>query len=116
MLEAARVQAQKQEPLGFGYWAVEVARDGRYRVTMQFDPPPVLDAVAPWRLPLKTGEAFLRVGSIELSKLIPDGAASVAFDVNLHAGQQFLSASLTGQREDGIEVSPFFVEVERLET
>ena len=83
---------------------------------MQFDPPPVLDAVSPWRLPLTAGEAFLRIGSVELSKLIPEGEASVAFDVSLHTGQYFLNASLTGQRENGIEVSPFYVEVECLET
>ncbi|MGH7995206.1 MAG: arylsulfatase [Opitutaceae bacterium] len=113
-LRDAHAQAEKREPHGFGYWAVEVARGGRYRITMQFVPPPVLDAVCPWQFPLKKGEAFLRIGDLAVDRLIPEGAGSVVFDVELGPGRHFLDASFTGQREIPIEVSPFFVNVECL--
>ncbi|MGH9468993.1 MAG: arylsulfatase [Terriglobia bacterium] len=115
-LEAARVQAAKKQPLGFGYWAVDVARAGRYRITIQFELPRVLDAACPWRLPLKAGEAFLRIGDVEASQLIPGGATSVTFEVTVRPGKHFLNASLTGQREAGVEVSPFFVTCEYIES
>lgn len=115
MLQSARAQAEKKQPLGFGYWAVNVVRSGRYRITMQFEVPQVLDAACPWRFPLKKGEAFLRIGDVEASQLIPEGATEITFNVTLRPGEQFLNASLTGQREEGIEVSPFFVVVECLE-
>lgn len=114
-LEAARAQAEKKEPHGFGYWAVEVVRGGRYTFTMQFEPVTVLDDVCAWRFPLKTGEAFLSIGELETSRLISEGDASVIFDVQLHPGKFFLNASFTGQRSDDAEVSPFFVVVECLE-
>jgi arylsulfatase A len=115
-LEAAQIQAQKKQPHGFGYWAIEVVRSGRYRITMQFEPPRVLDAVSSWRFPLKAGEAFLRIAEVEVSQLIPEGTASVNFDVTLRPGKYYLDASFTGQREDyEVEVSPFFVVVECLD-
>jgi hypothetical protein len=43
-LHAAQTQAEKKEPLGFGYWAIEVVREAQYRITMQFEPVTVLDA------------------------------------------------------------------------
>ncbi|MGH9328387.1 MAG: arylsulfatase [Terriglobia bacterium] len=115
MLESASMQAEKKQPLGFGYWAVNVVRSGRYRITMQFEVPQVLDATCPWRFPLRKGEAFLRMGNLETSQLIPDGATEVVFNTTLQQGEQFLNASLTDQREEGIDVSPFFVVVECLE-
>ncbi len=114
-LHDAHVQAEKREPRGFGYWAVDVARTGRYRIRMQFVPLAVLDAVCAWQFPLQRGEAFLRIGELAVSQLIPEGAESVVFEVELRQGKHFLDASFTGQREEGIEVSPFFVNVECLE-
>jgi hypothetical protein len=114
-LEAAQLQAEKKEPLGFGYWAVEVVRDARYRITMQFELVKVLDAVCPWSFPLKSGEAFLTIGELEASQLISEGDHSATFEIDLTRGKYFLIASVTGQRKLDIEVSPFFVVVECLE-
>ena len=112
-LEDARLQAQKNDPHSFGYWAVEVARAGAYKISMQFEPPTVLDDVCRWQFPLKKGEAFLRIGEIETSKLISPGTRSVIFNISLQTGKYFLDAVLTGQRLDNEpEVSPFFVNVE----
>lgn len=114
-LHSAQVQAAKREPHGFGYWAVDVARSGWYRIRMQLVPLAVLDSVCPWQFPLRKGEAFLRIADVAASQLIPEGATSVLFEVQLSQGKHFLDASFTGQREDDFQVSPFFVNVECLE-
>lgn len=115
-LAAANRQAQNREALGYGYWAIEVLRRARYRVRMQLIPVAVGDDKCKWNFPFKAGEAFLRVGSVEKSQLVQEGATSVSFDVELEPGTQFLTASITGQREIPIEVSPFFVVVDYLES
>jgi hypothetical protein len=114
-LAAAEVQAAKKEPLGFGYWTVEVVRDGRYRITMQFEPIKVLDAACSWSFPFQAGEVFLRIGDMDVNQLISEGANSASCDINLQRGKYSLDISITGQRENGIEVSPFFAVVECLE-
>jgi arylsulfatase A len=114
-LAAAKKQAQNGEPLGCGYWAIEVLRRARHRVRMQLTPVTVADDKCLWDFPFKTGEIFLRVGNIEKTQLVQEGATSVSFDVELEPGAQFLTASVTGQRELPIEVSPFFVIVDCLD-
>jgi arylsulfatase A-like enzyme len=114
-LEIAKRQAQSAKPLGFGYWAIEVLREARYRIRMQFEPVTVAGDKCLWAFPFKTGEAFLRVGIIEKSQWVQEGTTSVTFDVILEPGRHFLSASVTGQREVPIEVSPFFVVIECLD-
>jgi arylsulfatase A-like enzyme len=108
-LATAKRQAENGKPLGFGYWAIEVQRKARYRVRMQLTPVTVLDDKCLWDFPFNAGEAFLRVGNVEKSQLVQDGATSISFHVALEPGAQFLTASVTGQREMPIEVSPFFV-------
>lgn len=115
-LASAKRQAHNREPLGYGYWAIEVSRRARYRVRFQLTPVTVADDKCMWDFTFKAGEAFLRVGSIEKSQLVQEGASSVSFDVILEPGAQFLTASVTGQREIPIEVSPFFVVVNCLES
>lgn len=112
---AAELQAERKEPLGFGYWAVDVVRAARYRITMQFELVKVSDAVCPWSFPFKAGEAFLAIGEIEASRLLAEGDRSATFEITLQRGKYFLNASLTGQRTNGSEVSPFFVIVECLD-
>lgn len=114
-LRAAKMQAQNRKPLGYGYWAIEVHHSARYRITMQLTPVTVADDKCVWDFPFKAGEAFLRVGNLEKSQLVQEGASSVSFDVILEPGAQFLTASVTGQREVPVEVSPFFVIVDCLE-
>jgi hypothetical protein len=76
---------------------------------MQLTPVTVLDDKCLWDFPFNAGEAFLRVGNVEKSQLVQDGATSISFHVALERGTQFLTASVTGQREMPIEVSPFFM-------
>lgn len=115
-LASAKRQAESGEPLGFGYWAIEVHRKAQYRIRMQLTPVAVGNDKCLWDFPFKEGEAFLRVGNIEKSQLVQRGATSVTFNnVVLEPGAQFLTASVTGQREVPIEVSPFFVIIDCLD-
>ena len=113
-LENARKMAEKGEPLGFGYWAVEVAQSGRYEITLRFGPPEGPKGPPLWSFQLKAGEAFLRIGEVAESQLVPKGATSVVFKVSLKSEKADVEAFITGQRENGIEVSPFFLDVKRL--
>lgn len=114
-LGTAKRQAQSGNPLGFGYWAIEVLQKARYRIGMQFTPVTVAGDRCSWTFPFKAGEAFLQLGNIEKSQLVQEGASSVNFDVVLEPGSHFLTASVTGQREMPIEVSPFFVVIDCLD-
>lgn len=114
-LEDAKRQAQSREAHGYGYWAIEVPKRARYRITMQLTPVTVGKDKCLWAFPFREGEAFLRVGIVEKSQLVQEGATSITFDVTLEPGAQFLTASVTGQRENPIEVSPFFVIVDCME-
>lgn len=114
-LAIAKRQAESGKPLGFGYWAIEVLRRARYRIRMQLTPVTVLNDKCLWDFPFKAGEAFLRIGNVEKSQLVQAGATSVTFNVVLEPGAQFLTASITGQREVPIEVSPFFVIIDCLD-
>jgi hypothetical protein len=96
----------KTEPDGLGFWEVEVARSGRYKITLSFGPRETKGIPV-----LKPGKAYLKLGEMAANKPIPDGAVSVTFNVDLKAGLGRLEAQLSGQRKDGQRVSPFFVQV-----
>jgi arylsulfatase A-like enzyme len=63
-----------------GFWAMEVARAGRYEITLRQQP-----AVAAF--PIQATTARLRIGDKELAKPVPPGSASVVFEVDLKTGQ-----------------------------
>ena len=87
-----------------GWWAVRVAEAGRYRIVLRHQPPQAA-------LPLQATRARLRIGSVEMTRPVPEGAAEVTFELDLTEGPARLQTWL----EDGkVSRGAFFVEVERL--
>ena len=88
-----------------GFWAIEVARPGRYRITLRERPP-----VANYAVDGLIGH--LQVGDQRAAQSIPKGARSVAFEMDLERGKTTMRASFsktgTGRR------GAYFVYVERL--
>ncbi|MHC5537564.1 arylsulfatase [Singulisphaera rosea] len=83
-----------------GYWEVEVAREGRYRVDLRFAARP-----AP-------GSADLTIGDVHLHKDLDAGAASCSFDtVSFPAGSGRLEPSITVA---GKTTGAMYVVVQRL--
>ncbi len=99
----------KTEPGGAGYYELQVARSGQYRVTLTYGPADGMEIPV-----IKPGKAFLGVGNITKEKPLEAGVASVSFDVDLNAGPCRLESVFTGQRSDNQVVSPFLIDVEYL--
>jgi arylsulfatase A-like enzyme len=89
-----------------GFWAVEVARPGKYAVTLRERP-----AVA--KFPLTAVTARLTVGKVDASKPVPAGTTSVTFEVDLTSGKTRLQTWLT--EKDGTSRGAYFVEVKHVE-
>jgi len=89
-----------------GFWAVEVARSGRYEVTLRRQP-------AEAKFPIQGTEARLKIGEVDQTKPIPKGATAVAFDTQLKAGKTRLQTWFV-DKQSGKSRGAYFVEVERL--
>jgi len=63
-----------------GFWAVEVARAGRYEFTLRQQPTEA-------NFPIQATEARLKIGDVDESKPVPQGATGVAFSVELKPGK-----------------------------
>jgi len=59
-----------------GFWAVEVARAGRYAITLRQMP-------AEANAPIQGTEAWLKLGDAEATRPIPKGATGVTFELDL---------------------------------
>jgi hypothetical protein len=88
-----------------GFWAVEVARGGRYRITLRERP-----AVADF--PMKPGAARLKIGNIDVTRPVQEGSRGTVFLVDLEAGQDRLETWIT--EDGGPTRGAYFVEVEYL--
>jgi len=97
----------KTEPDGHGFWEVQVKRSGRYEIVSRLG-----TAETPY--PLKAGAAALEVGSVKLQQTISAGDPVIKFSVRLKPGPARLQIDLSGQRQDGRVVAPFFVDVKYL--
>ncbi|MBN8730144.1 MAG: arylsulfatase [Acidobacteria bacterium] len=97
----------KSEPDGFGYWEVEVTRNGRYELIARLGTP---------ALPhhLRAGVAKLSCGRMNEELPIAAGIDAVRFAARLDKGPARLEAAFTGQRSDGRAISPFFLEIRYL--
>jgi len=99
----------EEEPDGYGVWHVKVVRSGRYRFSLRFGP--VGKNV---QIPLKPGKAVFKLGDVFHEQDIEPGAVEVSFVVQLNRMQGAVESFFTGQRRDGSDVTPFFIEVEYL--
>ena len=88
-----------------GFWAIEVARPGRYRITLRERPP-----VANYAIDGLIGH--LQVGDQRAVQSIPKGARSVAFEMDLERGKTTMRASFS--KTDIGRRGAYFVYVERL--
>ena len=73
-----------------GWWAVDVAKAGTYDISLrrwptELDEP--ITASVPGGQAISADSARVKVGDVDESKPIPDGALEVTFRVNLKAGQ-----------------------------
>jgi arylsulfatase A-like enzyme len=89
-----------------GFWAIEVARAGRYEVTLRQQP-------AEAHFPIEATTARLKVGDTEVSKPVPAGADGVAFRVELPAGKTRLQTWFADKGED--LRGAYYVEVKYLD-
>ncbi len=105
------IKKAKTELEGNGYWEIYITRTGRYKITLYKCHPQAKDELKV----LKQGTARLKVGNIEVTQPIKEGATSITFHINLEAGLARLQTFLSGQRKDGKEVGAFFVEIEYLD-
>jgi arylsulfatase A-like enzyme len=88
-----------------GFWAIEVARPGKYAITLRQQP-----AVAQFPIPAAT--ARLTVGPLDLTRPVAPGATAVTFEADLKAGQTRLQTWLTDK--SGAAHGAYFVEVKYL--
>ena len=96
--------AIKSMPEGNGWWAIRVEQAGRYRFTLRHMPQKADKT-------LQANRARLKVGAIERSRSVPDGATSVSFEVQLDRGPARLQSWL---ENDNTSRGAFFIHVERL--
>jgi len=89
-----------------GFWAIDVARAGKYEITLRQQP-------ATARFPIEAATARLTVGGLDLSRPVPSGATAVTFPVDLKRGSTRLQSWLTNKA--GESNGAYFVEVKYLE-
>ena len=119
MLTAADWQARGPRPIGQeamvkgerlqGWWAVVVPEETEAEFTLRRWPLGVARPIAGEGYP--AAKARLRVGTVDLTKPVPDGAAEVLFKAKLPAGRGRLQAWF--EDADGGAAVPFHVEVRR---
>ncbi len=95
----------KNMPEVNGWWAVRVARSGTYRFTLRHMPSKANKT-------LQATKARLKVGEVDQSKSVPDGATSVSFEVKLDPGPTRLQTWL---ENDNQSRGAFFIQVRRLD-
>ncbi|MHC4755830.1 MAG: arylsulfatase [Planctomycetota bacterium] len=88
-----------------GPWMVEVAHSGRYEITLRQLP---IEA----NYPIQATEARIKIGKVDETKKIPDGATAVTFTVQLDSGDQSLQTWFT--ENNGKSRGAFYVYIRRL--
>ena len=96
----------RRAPWANGFWAVEIARAGRYRFTLRQQPTEA-------NFPIQGDEARLKIGEVEASAPIPKGATGVDLEVELKPGKTRLQTWFTDKAK-GKSRGAFFVYVQRL--
>ena len=96
----------KKGEVANGFWALEVARAGKYAITLRQQP-------ATAQFPIQAETARLTIDKLDLKRAVPTGAIGVTFEVRLEKGSIRLQTWLTGK--DGVSKGAYFVEVRRLD-
>ena len=99
-----------------GFWAVHVARDGKYQIALRRWPAEVdapITAAIPGGKAIAATQARLKIGQMDLTKPIPEDAHAVTFRVELETGHTKLETWLT-DRQSGQSRGAYYVYVERL--
>jgi len=109
--------AIRSGPAANGFWAVQIARDGRYEFALRRWPEEV---DAPITAAVKGGKAIratrarLKIGEVDETKPIEAGARAAVFTVNLKAGKTRLETWFTDDA-GGESRGAFYAYVKRLE-
>ena len=90
---------------GNGYWALDVARGGRFRVELRRWP----RHMGLW---MEVVKAKLRIGNVEKEAALSHYDTVAVFDVELPPGPTELKTWLTAR--DGTQKGAYFVEIERV--
>ncbi|MFH1267933.1 MAG: arylsulfatase [Planctomycetota bacterium] len=102
--------------LANGFWAVEIARGGRYEITLRRWPGEVdrpITAAIPGGKAIAATTARLAIGDIDLTQPIPKDAAAVTFSVELKASKTKLQTWLTNESSGELR-GAYYVSVKRL--
>jgi len=99
-------RAVRSAPWATGAWAVEIARGGRYEITLRQQP-------AEANAPIQADEAWVRIGTVEATKPVPNGATAVTFALDLQPGKADLETRFTDKRASKSR-GAFFAYVRRL--
>ncbi len=88
-----------------GFWAIEVARPGRYRFVLRERPAWV-------NAPLEAEQARIKIGQVDRAQQVPAGSSGAEFVVDLPAGQTRLQTWLTDGQ--GVSRGAYFVDIRYL--
>jgi len=98
------------------FWAVEIARDGKYQIELRRWPKEVdrpITAAIPGGKAIPATKARMKIGRIDLTKPIPEGAKAVSFTVDLKAGKTTLQTWLIDDKS-GQSRGAYYTYVSRL--
>jgi len=99
-------RAVRSAPWATGAWAVEIARPGRYEITLRQQP-------AEANAPIAADEAWVRVGGVEATAPVPKGATAVTLTLDLKPCKADLETRFT-DKTAGKSRGAFFAYVRRL--
>jgi arylsulfatase A-like enzyme len=89
-----------------GWWMIDVASAGRYRVTLRHKPPQA-------EFPLRATRATIRLGDCEVTTDVEAGATEVTLEIDLPTGPVRLETELTDEKSRQSR-GAFFVEIHRV--
>lgn len=97
-----------------GFWAVEIAREGQYEISLRRWPKEVdapITAAIPNGNAISVSKARLEISDVDMTKEVSKEAKSVTFKVNLKAGKTKLKTWFTD--EEGTSRGAYYVYVKR---
>ena len=96
----------KRAPEANGFWAIDVARAGKYHFTLRQQP-------AEANFAIDATNARLSIAGVDVTKPVPAGATSISFAIDLPAGKTKLQTWLTNKA--GKSRGAYFIQAERVD-